>query len=45
MNLSKMEGFRMNCRSSASLFLSKAIGGFIQYKAAEAHVGFEVKPR
>ena len=35
MNLSKMEGFRMNRRSSGSLFLSKAIGGFIQYKAAE----------
>ena len=25
----------MNRRSSGSLFLSKAIGGFIQYKAAE----------
>ena len=35
MNLSKMKGFRMNRRSSGSLFLSKAIGGFIQYKAAE----------
>jgi integrase/recombinase XerD len=35
MNLSKMEGFRMNRRSSGSLLLSKAIGGFIQYKAAE----------
>jgi hypothetical protein len=25
----------MNCRPSGSLLLSKAIGGFIQYKAAE----------
>jgi len=25
----------MNCRPSGSLFLSKAINGFLQYKAAE----------
>jgi integrase/recombinase XerD len=30
-----MEGFSMNRRPSGSLLLSKAIGGFIQYKAAE----------